>query len=79
MATTDMTNQTISSYRIAMIEELGFNTLEAAALSDAYYDQTVKDAKTKQDRGYRMRVDHHKIRKMMEAGATKTQVLDILL
>jgi hypothetical protein len=79
MATTDTTNESLTSYRVAMLEELGFSKPEAEALSECYYDVTLK-AKSKNDkiRTYRIKVDHHYVRKMLNAGATRVQVLDIL-
>lgn len=79
MATTDTNNELLSDYRVEMIEELGFSNEEAKQLSAAYYTQKIKGKKGSPDRLYDLRVDHHYIRKLMDNGATREQILAILL
>lgn len=78
MATTDTTGSSLEAFRIAMIEELGFSTEEATSLAASFYSKTLKDS-AGFNRTYNQKVDHHFIRKMMNAGATKEQVLAILI
>lgn len=78
MATTDTSTEALTEHRVAMIEELGFSKDEAQLLSETYYTVRVKGEKGKEDRHYPMRVDHHYIRKMLEGGATREQVIQIL-
>lgn len=77
MATTDTSNSTLTPFRVAMLEELGFSASEAEALSNSFYDVSVKDPKSGLSRIYRIRVDHHYVRRMLNAGATPEQVLAI--
>lgn len=77
MATTDTTAESLTDFRVAMVEELGFSTDEATKLTDSFRHKTLKDA-AGFTRTYEIRVDHHYIRKMMNGGATKEQILAIL-
>lgn len=73
-----VTEDTLTNYRVTMIEELGYSREDAEKLADSYYDVTVGKAKDSAVI-YKMRTDHHKIRHMLDAGATREQVLAILL
>lgn len=79
MATTDTDTQSLESFRVAMLEELGFSKDEAESLSGAYYQVKVPARKGQGVRRYDMRVDHHYVRRMMDAGATREQILRIIL
>jgi Holliday junction resolvasome RuvABC DNA-binding subunit len=80
MATTDTNNNTLEAYRVATLEELGFSKEEAEKLSASFYSVTVggKD-KNSVARTYLMRVDHHYVRKMLDRGATREQVIAALV
>lgn len=77
MATTDTTVETLEAYRVAQIEELGFDHDQAESLSQAYYDTTLvqKGVTTT----YKLRMDHHYLRKLLDAGASHEQILRICL
>jgi len=79
MATTDTNKQSLEEHRVTMLEELGFSNEEATKLDQSYRTSVVKGKKRVEDRRYEIRVDHHYVRKLLEAGATKDQVLRILL
>lgn len=79
MATTDTDNQVLDDFRVTMIEELGFSHEEAVKLAEAYYTQSIKGPKGGEPRQYDLRVDHHYIRRLMDKGATREQILKILL
>lgn len=79
MATTDTNKQSLEEHRVTMLEELGFSNEEASKLDQSYRTSVVKGKKRVEDRRYEIRVDHHYVRKLLEAGATKDQVLRILL
>lgn len=78
MATTEIDKESLAGYRITMIKELGFSKEEAEKLADSFYSKTLKQSKGVSVT-YQMKVDHHYIRRMMDNGATKEQVLAILL
>lgn len=73
MATTDTTKESLIDYRIATIEELGFSTEQATLLEAMNRTVYVKD------RRYERKIDSHYLRKLIDAGATKEQVLAIVL
>lgn len=79
MATTDTNKQSLEEHRVTMLEELGFSNEEATKLDQSYRTSVVKGKKRAEDRRYEIRVDHHYVRKLLDAGATKDQVLRILL
>lgn len=79
MATTDTNKQSLEEHRVMMLEELGFSNEEAVKLDQSYRTSIVKGKKRVEDRRYEIRVDHHYVRKLLDAGATKDQVLRIVL
>ena len=60
-----------------MFEETGFSSEEAEKLSQAYRNVSVKSKDSA--RNYDVRIDYHYVQKMIDNGATKDQVLRILL
>jgi len=76
MATTDTNMTSLEEYRVMLIAELGFSNEDAAKLSDSFRTSVVKG---EVNRRYAIRVDHHHVRQLLDSGATKDQVLRILL
>ena len=77
MATADTSEQTLQEYRVMMFEEIGFSSEDAEKLSQAHRSVSVKSKSG--NRNYNVRVDYHYVQKMLDNGATKDQVLRILL
>lgn len=77
MMTTPTETETVEAYRVAMFEELGFAKEEAGQLAEAHYTVMVKDAKGVEHPATQ-RVDHHYVRHMLDGGATREQVLQIV-
>ncbi len=61
-----------------MLEELGFTVDQAFSLDECYYPVWPKDNKG-QTHMYEVRVDSYYVRKMLDAGWTHSQVLEVLL
>lgn len=61
-----------------MLEELGFTSDEAFDLDACYYAVWPKDSKGRRNM-YEVRVDSYYVRRMLDGGWTKEQVLQVLL
>lgn len=77
MATTDTTFDTLTAWRVACFEELGFDKLEAECLAEVKLPSVVITKGKRQV--YEAPLHHVKVGKMLEDGCTKQQVLDIFL
>jgi hypothetical protein len=76
--TTDLDGDTTHEWRVATIEELGFTATQAEFLALTTYFVYPRGTNG-QRRRYEVRVDHHYLRKLLDAGATHDQVLLIVL
>lgn len=79
MATTDADKESLKEHRVARLEELGFTEEESIKLDECFRTAVVKGKTRQLDRRYEVRVDYHYVRKLINAGATKDQILRILL
>lgn len=77
MATTDTSKETLGQFRVENIVALGFDRADAERLSEAFRDVIVVQKKVA--RRYQLRVDHHYLRSLLNAGATHDQVTRIVL
>jgi uncharacterized membrane protein YdcZ (DUF606 family) len=78
MSTTETSYESLKAWQTALLEELGFSQTQAIALSAAKVAALVKD-KNGVTHTYQRAVDHHYVRKLLEAGATHAQVVAILI
>ncbi len=78
MATTALTEKDIRDHRIEQIADLGFDREDAAILSDRFYTKVLV-RKGGERYSVQVRVDSYYIRRMLDGGASREQVLRILL
>lgn len=77
--TKDILQEKLDEYRVTVFEELGFSNEEAELLANAKKVVTTKSDLTGRIYIYEVPVYHGDIEKMLKAGATKDQVLRIIL
>jgi hypothetical protein len=79
MATTDINQTTLTEYRLAMLEELGFSQEQALELVEAKKLLTTRNEETGRLYIYEVPIYWGDIKKMLDDGATYEQVLRILI
>lgn len=76
MATTATTEESLTTYRVAMMEELGFSTEDSLKLVEA--TKAIPNVEGNRTYWYDVPVTWHDVDKLLKAGATHEQVMRIL-